>query len=64
MKERMAREAAILAKIDDRREVEGPGVGSAIERRVIGAHLAELEAGIADELAARLRALDPIWQRL
>jgi hypothetical protein len=52
LKARMKREAATLAEIDR------------IERGIIDAHLAELEAQIAEGIAAQLRALDPLWRRV
>ena len=44
MKERLEREFAIVATIQDRRESGLPGCGGTIERRIVDRHLAELAA--------------------
>ena len=52
LKARMAREVDRLAEFDR------------IERRIIDAHLAEMEAQLVEGVIAQLRALDPAWRRV
>jgi restriction endonuclease Mrr len=52
LKARMEREVNRLADFDR------------IERQVIDAHLAELEAQLVEGIVAQLRALDPAWRRV
>jgi len=52
LKARMAREVNRLAEFDR------------IERRIIDAHLAEMEAQLVEGVIAQLRALDPAWRRV
>jgi hypothetical protein len=52
LKARMARDVNRLAECDR------------IERQVIDAHLAELEAQLVEGIVAQLLALDPIWRQV